>query len=78
MEPAISSEKQALSQPPLILKPIVNETASVASLVHHTLQGLDRRSLNTTLPTASLDLILKTFLQVIKPVSKEKPNGIAR
>jgi hypothetical protein len=77
MQPALSSEKPPV-QPPLILKPITDEMASTAALVHHILRGLDKTQVNATLPTASLELILKSFVQLVEARNMERLRGPAR
>lgn len=77
MQPAISSEKP-INQPPLIMKPITDEMSSVVSLAKHTLRGLDKTKIDTTLPTASLELILNAFVHLIEARAGERFRGLAR
>lgn len=72
MEPAITSEKQALSQPPLIRRPLTDDVASVASLAYQTLRNIDKTQINTTLPTESVRLMLSTFVQMVEGRNAER------
>lgn len=41
-----------------------NQIASVVNLARANLMALDRKSLNTTLPTATVELLLKTLIDL--------------
>lgn len=44
--------------------PIIDQVASVANLARMHRDGLDRSSINTTLPTATFELLLNTLIQL--------------
>ena len=44
--------------------PIIDQVASVANLAKMWVQGLDRASVNTTIPTATLELMLNTLIEL--------------
>lgn len=44
--------------------PIIDQAASVANMARMWVQGLDRTSLNTTIPTATLELMLTTLIEL--------------
>lgn len=50
--------------------PIIDQAASVANLARMWVQGLDRTALNTTVPTATLELMLTTLIDLAeRPVT---------
>ena len=51
--------------------PIIDQIASVANLAKMWRDGLDRTSINTTMPTATLDLILTSLIDLAeRPVTQ--------
>ncbi len=73
MQQAIANEKKVTQQPPLVRQPITNELASVVSLAHQIIRDNDPKSIFTQIPTASLRLIIGTFLALANNKQMERP-----
>lgn len=53
--------------PPIIPRPLHNEKATLVATCRSLLMDMDRSKINTTLPTATLELILTKFVELCEP-----------
>jgi hypothetical protein len=73
MQPAVTSEKRPTTPVPLVRQSMTNDLADVVSLAYQTIRNTDEGSIDTIIPTASLRLIISTFLALASGKQMERP-----